>query len=238
MVRRGACRRSRACGEECDDPSLRRRNGRRRSTEHQVSGEVGPVADELRPGLLGEAGKQLLDQLDQLSARETISDRQRSDRCFKLRPEAAARDARRQLRAHGAAAAGTANTVQPVLAGSQPQAAAAPPPERLRFFVQVDLQGRQRAVGMEPFMELPRSRTDSRGPRTRAPRACFAAFVSPFRTIRYAEGSTAGGRELARLPLDGEFGTDAGMPHRLDEPAEVGERGLRLARCRTSSRRG
>lgn len=62
------------------------------------------------------AAKQLRQQLDQLPPRETIPHGQNGDRRFQLRPEAAARHARRQLRAHRAAAAGTADALQAMLA--------------------------------------------------------------------------------------------------------------------------
>jgi hypothetical protein len=60
--------------------------------------------------------EQLLHQLDQLPSGETVSDRERGARRLQLRPEAAARNARRQLSADRAAAVGTAKPLQAVLA--------------------------------------------------------------------------------------------------------------------------
>jgi hypothetical protein len=68
-----------------------------------------------RPGR-NRAAKQLVQQLHQLAARETISHRQSGDRGLQLRAEAAARHPNRQLGAHRATAAGTADPLQAMLA--------------------------------------------------------------------------------------------------------------------------
>jgi hypothetical protein len=62
------------------------------------------------------AAEQLLHQLDQLPPRETIPNRERRDRRLQLRPEAAARNTGRQLRADRAAAGRATDALQPVLA--------------------------------------------------------------------------------------------------------------------------
>jgi len=59
---------------------------------------------------------QLLHQLDQLPTGEPVSDREDGDRRLQLRAEAAARTAGWQLGTNGAAAVGTAETLQAVLA--------------------------------------------------------------------------------------------------------------------------
>jgi hypothetical protein len=60
--------------------------------------------------------ERLLHQLHELPAREPVSDGQRGDRHLQVRTEAAMRNTRRQLGAHRAAAVGTAEPLQAMLA--------------------------------------------------------------------------------------------------------------------------
>jgi hypothetical protein len=62
------------------------------------------------------AAKELLHQLNDLSTRKTVANRQGCDRRLQLRTEAATRNTRRQLGTHRASAIGAANALQAVLA--------------------------------------------------------------------------------------------------------------------------
>src|SRR6266536_5314879 len=62
------------------------------------------------------AAKQLLHQLNDLSTRKTVANRQGCDRRLQLRPETGARNAGRQLGTHRSAAVGAADALQAMLA--------------------------------------------------------------------------------------------------------------------------